>query len=141
MRPDQRRVAEEWLAFAGRDLAPGWRLLADRPTFPGNAAYHAQQAAEKALKAALIAYGEAPPRTHDLVLLVSRCSYIDAAFSDLGEQAVALNPYSTRTRYPVPGAQSQPTDDDARALLTHADEVIGFVRDHLQEDAGNVEDA
>ena len=67
--PDSELVARAWLEYADGDLAaarggielaaiPGWII-----------GFHAQQAAEKAFKAALALAGVEPPRTHDLLRL------------------------------------------------------------------------
>lgn len=48
--------ADEWITKAEEDLAAARRLLQDDP-LPTPAAFHCQQAAEKALKAFLVARG------------------------------------------------------------------------------------
>lgn len=55
-----------WLELARQDLRGGRILLAADPTEPALACFHVQQAAEKLLKAALVAEGIDPPRSHDL---------------------------------------------------------------------------
>lgn len=59
----------DWLRHARSDL-----LVAQSPAGPGvlleALCYHLQQAAEKSLKAVLIHCGIAPPRTHNLKLLL-----------------------------------------------------------------------
>src|SRR3990170_1175851 len=63
---DERAVAAlPWLAYALGDLAAA-RTDPRRPLRPRIVAFHAQQAAEKALKAALILTGARPEWTHDL---------------------------------------------------------------------------
>lgn len=62
--------ARDWLTFARNDLAAA-NHSAGRNGVPHSSAFSAQQCAEKALKAALIAAGalppgQDPPRTHDL---------------------------------------------------------------------------
>ncbi|MBE3577175.1 MAG: HEPN domain-containing protein [Limnochordales bacterium] len=61
--------AKEWIRYAQSDLRAAERLLADDLVLAGISCFHAQQAAEKALKAVLVLYGIDFPRTHDLVLL------------------------------------------------------------------------
>ena len=61
-------AVEEWLDKARRDLCLAERLASDG-SFPDAACFHAQQAVEKLLKAALIARAVPIPRTHDLVHL------------------------------------------------------------------------
>ena len=69
--------AATWLAKAVGDLQVAERELAvlQRPNFDA-VCFHAQQAAEKLLKAALVARGVHPPKVHDLVhldTLLRRC--------------------------------------------------------------------
>jgi HEPN domain-containing protein len=59
------RDALTWLAFALGDLGAA-RSRPGRHVQPRIVAFHAQQAAEKALKGALVLAGIDPPRTHDL---------------------------------------------------------------------------
>ena len=67
MRPE---VVASWLAYAESDLAVAGG--ADRPgVLTETLCFHAQQAAEKAIKAGLVAGGAEPPRTHDLEMLLA----------------------------------------------------------------------
>lgn len=68
----RRRVAAAWLNDAQADLANARTLSAhrDENTTPFAAAFHAQQAVEKALRALLIWHGIDYPPKHDLGLLV-----------------------------------------------------------------------
>ena len=63
--------AEGWLRFARSDL-----VLASIPrpagVLPENLCFHAQQAAEKALKAVLLSKGMEVPRTHNIRTLLDR---------------------------------------------------------------------
>jgi len=58
--------AQRWLRFATEDLDAAQRMLADRSSAPRHVCWHAQQAAERALKAALVLEGIDFPFTHDL---------------------------------------------------------------------------
>ena len=60
------REAQRWLRFAAEDLDAAQRLLADRSSAPRHVCWHSQQAAERALKAALVLEGIDSPYTHDL---------------------------------------------------------------------------
>ena len=62
--------------------------------------YHAQQAAEKSLKAHLTAHGAGFRRTHDLVELLGQCRSTDARFAQFSLAAPMLTPYASRFRYP-----------------------------------------
>ncbi len=83
--------------------------------------FHAQQCAEKALKALLVHQGDVPPRTHDLVELlnlVRQSDGIGIQASDCG----ALTPYAVVTRHPYP--------DFPTELLERADaeRAVGIAR-------------
>ena len=87
-----------WLAFALGDLEaarsqPGRRV---RPRIVANLA---QQAAEKAIKAALVMDGADPPRVHDLDDLRNRLGprwRVKRRFPDLAR----LSRYASESRYP-----------------------------------------
>lgn len=97
---DDERVedAVRWLAYALGDLEaahsqPGRRV---RPRIVANLA---QQAAEKALKAALVLDGSDPPRSHDLDDLRNRLGSgwrVKRRFPDLAR----LSRYASESRYP-----------------------------------------
>lgn len=105
--------AEEFqrlLRLAQRDLGT-FRILAAHPQADlAAAAFHAQQAAEKALKSDLVLHGRDYPRTHDLVELAALVA--DAGISIPAVQAdmQRLSPYAVAFRY----------DDQAAPLITMA---------------------
>ncbi len=118
--------AARWLEFAREDLAYGSFGL---ERFPRAAAWSFQQAGEKALKAGLIAAGQLPPRTHDLILLLN---LLDPHASEAMRQAViGLAEISTAVRYPddeidavdVPLARRY--EAAARVVVADAERRIG----------------
>jgi len=96
---------------------------------PEIAAYHAQQAAEKALKAFLTARSTPFRRTHDLVELQQQCEGIDAGFSALAATAQTLTPYATLFRYP--GGPLAPPVTDARLAVRLAAGAVRHIRRSL----------
>jgi len=72
---DPALVAEtrDWLTKANEDLQAGERLLIGSSPLPSQAAFHAQQAAEKAQKAFLTWHKQTFSKTHDLGLLGEEC--------------------------------------------------------------------
>jgi HEPN domain-containing protein len=62
--------------------------------------FHSQQAAEKLLKAVLVFHGLTPPRTHDLVALLTRCIEFDKGLATLEEDCRRLTAYAVGSRYP-----------------------------------------
>ena len=88
----------DWLRYARSDLA-----YAKVPRPPGvlweSLCFHAQQAAEKAIKAVLVASSIAFPRTHNLETLVELLPHeLPTPIEPL--KAVGLSHYAAVTRYP-----------------------------------------
>jgi len=109
-------VAAEWIAKAENDLlnaAHTLKLAARCPT--DTVCFHAQQCAEKYLKALLTLRGSDFPKTHDLEALGTRLRNglrPSVAPDDLG----TLTRYATVTRYP--GAEEIALTEARRALAT-----------------------
>ena len=61
--------ARRWLRYAEDDLEVVRLALEKDPPLVGPACFHSQQAAEKAIKAALMLEGIVPPFQHDLRIL------------------------------------------------------------------------
>jgi HEPN domain-containing protein len=111
-----------WLAKARRDLDSARRLLSGDPPYRDTAAYHCQQAAEKALKGLLAALAIPFPKTHDLTILVGLLeAHIENA-ERWKEAAIILTPYSTLFRYP--DACPEPSDDDVAEALSMATSLV-----------------
>jgi HEPN domain-containing protein len=129
MRPEALAEAREWLARANLDILLAERALSSPPELPGGAAYHAQQAAEKALKSFLAAHDIAFPRTHNLTILLPLCEGIDPSFRTFRATAGSLTPFATQFRYP--GGPIEPAVSDARNGLADARTMVEFVRARL----------
>ena len=93
--------------------------------------YHAQQAAEKALKAVVLGYSDLTvPRTHDIARLVAMIRDLGLSPPFGSEGAESLTQYATVTRYPadlgeVDEAEWQQAVGDARAVVEWAETQIG----------------
>lgn len=106
-----------WLSAAKQDLEFAERLAAEGNPVWRFACYHAQQAAEKTLKGALIYLRDHPPHTHDLDKLRDRLPagwQLHAAFPALNQ----LTMWEHRERYP--DASPPATEQDARAATVTA---------------------
>jgi HEPN domain-containing protein len=79
MRPEAFAEAQDWLLRAQRELLAVERALSGEPVLGDQAAFHSQQAAEKALKAFLTAHDYSFAKTHNLERLVRLCKSIDPA--------------------------------------------------------------
>jgi HEPN domain-containing protein len=102
----------------------------------GAVSFHAQQAAEKALKAFLIRHQVEFSKTHDLGEILQLA---ESAVPGIAQRLVdteALTPYAVETRYP---ADEPPIDrEDASRHLMMARKVLGTVTALLKSylDAG-----
>ena len=98
MSGDRAPDALMWLGFAIGDLEAA-RAQPGRHVRPRIVAFHSQQAAEKAIKGALVLAGVDPPRTHDLNDLRNRLPdgwRVKRSPPDLGR----LSAFATDSRYP-----------------------------------------
>ena len=82
-------LAEEWLSKADEDFRVAERELNAEPPVFSAVCFHAQQAVEKAMKALLVDFGAAFPRTHDLKFLLDLIKTKTSAFNDL-EEALSI---------------------------------------------------
>jgi HEPN domain-containing protein len=131
MQPRYLDDADEWLTRTERDLEVAKQMLSANPTFGDAVAYHSQQAAEKALKGFLTAYGITFRKTHLLEELIESCEMIDPQFQQFSTAAQILSPYASEFRYP--GGRIEPTEMEARAAYQHATDILQYVRDALAD--------
>ena len=102
--------AQRWLQFSAEDLDVAQRLLADRASAPRHVCWLSQQAAEKALKAALVLEEIDFPYTHDLNALRNLLPDswpVRVDHPDLTQ----LNQWAVEARYP--GEWPEATEADA----------------------------
>jgi HEPN domain-containing protein len=129
MQPSALAEARDWLARADEDLAATRRLIQTPPPLMGIASYHAQQAAEKALKAFLAAHNAAFRPTHNLEELLPPCVAIEPSLGRFAVAARTLTPYAVRFRYP--GGPLAPTQTEGELALQLAADLVEFVHGQL----------
>ena len=110
-----------WVRKADEDLLNIRNNLAAERVPWSTVCFHAQQAAEKMLKALLVLHGVQPRKTHDLYALLADCAAFDQTIVELHESCRAMDPFSVDVRYPDPLAE--PDESEARAALRAADHV------------------
>lgn len=120
---DHRTLALGWMRKGDSDLSDARRTIASEGPFD-TACFHAQQAAEKYLKALLV-FRQAPiPRTHDLEELARLCDRLVPSLRlsdlELGE----LTGHGVESRYDVEFWPSRETAAEAVAL---AERVRSFI--------------
>ena len=133
---DPARVADTraWLVKAGDDLRAADHDRTAVPPLLGDAAFHCQQAVEKALKAFLAWHDEPFRKTHNLEELGQACLALDSSLQPLVDQAVPLTEYAWKFRYP--GEPAQPTVEEVHESLAAARAVLAAVRSRVPPEAG-----
>jgi len=92
---------KEWLRYADMDILSANHLNEIQYPKPLEIiCYHCQQAAEKMLKALILAYDGELQKTHDLGLLVDELSEFVTFSEDILNAADSLTPYGVKIRYP-----------------------------------------
>ncbi|MGQ9628388.1 MAG: HEPN domain-containing protein [Anaerolineae bacterium] len=123
-----KELTAEWVEKAEGDYVTTKRELRARlrPNYDA-ACFHAQQTAEKYLKAFLQERGVVFPKTHNLIELLGLCLTVDASFELQRDLLVRLDRYAVRYRYPGESADK----DEARAAFRAVKIVRAFVREKL----------
>lgn len=114
-----------WIKKAETDLAACRKLAQDNMNEMADVVcFHAQQCAEKYLKAFLNKTGRDAPKIHSLKVLVELAREADAEFENLLEDAGQLEEYAVEFRYPGESA----TEEEAHDALRKAAGIREFVR-------------
>ena len=92
--------------------------------------FHAQQAAEKLLKALLVSHGQRPPKIHDLTGLLAICVAYAPELVSFADDFVFLSPLAALSRYP--GDEPDSTREDAQRCIEIARRVREVVVTRLQ---------
>ncbi len=116
-----------WAEKAGEDFTLAQSALRRKKPLITGACFHAQQCAEKYIKALLVSKGSDFPKTHDLLMLNSLCSEI-GIFLEIDPMLLNnLNDYAVRTRYPG----EEPTLSDAKEAMETIKSIRVFARRFL----------
>lgn len=123
MPPPQHESVQEWLSYARSHLAAARAAVGPdiRWEIP---CFEAQQAAEKAIKAALIFLAIKPPRAHDIGRLLDLVEPGTPKPSQV-EQSRLLTQYAVLSRYPR-GAPVPVSETDYRDALRLAEAVVAW---------------
>lgn len=111
---------KEWLDFAMMDLSAARHLHETFHPQPLQIiCYHCQQAAEKAIKAVIVAKckNSVVPKMHDLEFLLQQIKNYVTIEDELWDYAEALTPYGIEIRYP---GGTDVTNADAELGLKYA---------------------
>jgi len=127
MKPKDDPQVTPWIAKRDEDLEMMALAIERAPHLHDAIAFHAQQAAEKSMKAVLTALGVDPPHVHDLVFLLQEIEKIlpDAAISPKDCQVLA--PFATVARYPRRANRLPPIEaavDACRRIIAAIDTLF-----------------
>ena len=126
----RRRVTREWLRKAETDRGVAEHLLSENVAFPDVIAFHAQQAAEKYLKALLVWHEVDFPKTHDLDLLLDLIQTLDKPLADSLRSVIVLTRYGVDVRYP--GDRPEATRQQAQEAMQLARLVVEAIAPRLK---------
>ena len=115
--------ARAWLDKAALDLRAADLLAGSSDAaLLGNATFHAQQAAEKALKAFLAWHDEPFRKTHSIEELRRACVAIAPDLAPVIDSAVPLTEYAWKFRYP--GDAGEPSREETERALQSARSLV-----------------
>ncbi len=116
-----------WVEKAEEDFELARSALQRKKPLVTGVCFHAQQCAEKYMKALLVSRKQGFPMTHDLLILNDLCSRA-GIFLEIDPKLLnSLSDYAVRTRYPGEG----PTVDDAKEAMQITRLIRGFSRNFL----------
>jgi len=118
------QVALTWLAWAEGDLVTAKHNLLDPDIPPRQAAQHAEQAAEKAVKAGLVLRQIDFGKQHDVEMLAG---WLGWRLGTSAGQLERLSACNTEARDPDSGGDA-PNDAEAKAAVAVAERVVSAVR-------------
>jgi len=125
-------TVKEWLDKAEGDFHTALREMKaiESPNFDA-VCFHAQQCAEKALKALLLHRGISFPRTHAIEVLLDLLKAQGTSAPQGVDDAFELSEYAVQTRYP--GEWEPVTKEEARRAIEQAGLVLAWVEAQLEQ--------
>ena len=121
-------LVAQWIGRARSDLILA-QMADNERILPEILAFHAQQAAEKALKALLIHNQVEFPRTHVIALLLNLCGQAGYQAPEKLLDALDLTRYAVAARYP--SDEDPVTRDQAREAALAASNVLTWVETQI----------
>lgn len=122
---------EKWIKKADGDLYNVDLLLKSENCQPDICCYHAQQCAEKYIKAYLVSRQQHFPFTHDLAKLLDLCLPVNKNFEQLKITSFKLTDYAITPRYP--DDIEDLTIEDAKLAYANATIIKEFILKHFFE--------
>ena len=124
------RLVDEWTKKAEEDYQFAASVLEDS-TFYAQICFHFHQAAEKYLKAFVVARDLEFQKIHDLMVLLKSCIAVEPSFKEIQDDCKFLNRFYIDTRYPVHWPTNY-TKEEALKAKTASDRVRTAIRKTLK---------
>lgn len=118
---------KSWIAYAEEDLSAAKTLIGLKKPLLTAVCFHAQQCAEKYLKALLLMKDVSFPKTHDLPTLDTLCNQNGILTGFDPQHLTDLSKFAIQARYPG----NQPTLEEAKEAIEIAKSVRRFGRSFL----------
>ncbi len=128
-----RRLAEEWIRKVGEDIRAAEALLEKEYRLLYPSCFHAQQLAEKFMKALLTLRQVEFSKTYSIRELLELIHTFDENTAVKLQSAVSLTPYGVEARYP--GDAPEPTLAETKKALALARLVEDAVRKLIRQSA------
>lgn len=124
-----------WIRKAENDLINAQNSINIKPNPPlDTVCFHAQQCAEKYIKAFLVYYEIEFEKIHDLEELAGLASKVDKSFLEILDMCGRLTDYAVDIRYPL---FEEPTKEEAEKAIEIAEEIKKFILKRLRLGRGN----
>jgi len=115
---------QEWLSHAKSDLRLAHLAAMDELVRREQTCFHAQQAAEKAIKAVLVSRGIEFPLTHDIEELLEIADTTGMTLPKEIQEAGLLTPYAVEFRYP--GSWIEISEADLQEAVQAAEHAVAW---------------
>ena len=125
-----REIIREWLSKAKEDFDFAVMNLEEGKNFFPQICFHFQQAAEKYLKAFIIAQDLEFRKIHDLPMLLNICGAKDPSLLELEADCQFLNAFYVDTRYPVHWPTNFSQEESQKAFES-AKRIGAFIKQKL----------
>lgn len=126
-----KELVQEWINKAEEDYGFAVKTLADPSMiYFAQICFHFQQAAEKYLKAYIVAFDLAFMKIHDLPELLRICMEKEPGLEALSDDCEFLTDFYIETRYPVHWPSSV-TKEDAEKAKAATEKIRVFIRKQL----------
>jgi HEPN domain-containing protein len=123
----EKEIILEWVMKAEDDFHFARISLSEKKPFWAHICFLFQQSAEKYLKAFILGKSLKFQKTHDLALLLKKCTEKAPALAELGDDCDLLATFYVETRYPVHWPATFENEDADQAYRA-ADRIRRFIR-------------